>query len=909
MNVYRLPSGDFDWALLRRGDDFGIETLDLVRPTGRFWSDCPQVEPLVRMDVDARRTQVSRTPAALLQQLASGDSWQAMTRRSTARLAAWFVLAEDPQRRLETRAIATLAHQASLVEHVSQTAGLERVLIADEVGLGKTVEAGLLIQRLLQSRPGARVLYLAPARLVSNVRREFARLGLQFRIWVAGPDRDATLNDPLVIASIHRAAANHHLEEVVASKPWDMIVVDECHHLSDWARGGGKPVRRYRLVDGLRRKMQPEGRFVLMSGTPHQGHPSRFENILALLRTDGEDEGAISGRVIYRTKEDVTDWDGQPLFPLRRVNAPFIIDLGPEHRAWLAGIHDFFEPGAGNVDEEPTRRAAGWRCGQALQWATSSVQAGLGYLVRQAIRAGWTLRDKPLVCALEHLRPYRGGPADERIGQLFDRLRREIGRQLEADDIDDIEEMEDANGWKPDRAKLAVLLQQGVELTQTIQDRKWQVLQDQILSRLGDEKLVLFAQPIETVTALAAFLERTTGVRPSLIIGHQDEETRKREIEAFWRADGPQFLVSSRAGGEGINLQVASRLVHVDVPWNPMELEQRVGRIHRFLSRRTIVVDTLLVKDSREVDAYAVARRKLKEISSMMVPQDRFEALFARVMALVPPEELADILGDRPSGPLDDDDCRRVSALVHDGFERWQSFHGRYAESQKRLQRLDPGQATWRDLSAFAKSQLGGTEVQGFGVLGFRWHEGEVVESSSEADVLEIGGSYYAFGDFSGMPVTNSDAVQAQAVGTNSPLITQALRKAAFPTEPVGAAHVRLAPTSPLADVPRPFGILVLACMLLRNQQQVWTETGLMLDAYVVTADQTRRLQPEERARLVRALQSATVRREAHQAPALIERLVQEEQRLSQELRRPSDVEVHAGIRHAVFPLLAAVVS
>ena len=113
-------------------------------------------------------------------------------------------MAEDPQRRLDARQVNTLAHQVSLVRHVLDKPALKRVLIADEVGLGKTVEVGLLIQELLATNPRLRVLYLAPARLVRNVRREFARLELPFRQWTAS-DRDARLEDQLVVASIHKA--------------------------------------------------------------------------------------------------------------------------------------------------------------------------------------------------------------------------------------------------------------------------------------------------------------------------------------------------------------------------------------------------------------------------------------------------------------------------------------------------------------------------------------------------------------------------------------------------------------------------------------------------------------------------------------------------------------------------------
>ena len=155
---------------------------------------------------------------------------------------------------------------------------------------------------------------------------------------------------------------------------------------------------------------------------------------------------------------------------------------------------------------------------------------------------------------------------------------------------------------------------------------------------------MLFAQPIETVSAFAHYLERTYGVRPAVIIGGQTDQARQEEIDRFWRPNGPQFLVSSRAGGEGINLQVARRLVHMDVPWNPMDLEQRVGRVHRFGSRETVLLDTLVMRDSREEEAYAVADQKLRMITKALVPKDQFDALFSRVMTLIPPEELQEAL-------------------------------------------------------------------------------------------------------------------------------------------------------------------------------------------------------------------------------------------------------------------------
>ena len=236
------------------------------------------------------------------------------------------------------------------MRHVLINNHLRRVLIADEVGLGKTVEAGLLLEQLLRQDPGLRILYLAPARLVSNVLREFDRLGLIFRKWVAG-EGDARLSDTQIIGSIHRAVHGANYEKILASSPWDVLIVDECHHLSDWADGGGDPRQKFKLVKELIARQRPNSRVIFLSGTPHQGHISRFENLLGLLHTPEEGDGSLSGRVIYRTKEDVRDWNGRPLFPVRQVNEPLVIDLGSLYREWIQNIHQYYKNVPGRVSE------------------------------------------------------------------------------------------------------------------------------------------------------------------------------------------------------------------------------------------------------------------------------------------------------------------------------------------------------------------------------------------------------------------------------------------------------------------------------------------------------------------------------------------------------------------------------
>ncbi|MGE0446286.1 MAG: DEAD/DEAH box helicase [Vicinamibacterales bacterium] len=896
-------------AILRQAEDWGLISVDLAGPPRRFWADGEQPPvPVVDMGIDANRVEALPTPASLLAAHQDVESWAALTRRSRERLRAYFLVGEDPQRRLDARAVNTLAHQVSLVRHILDSPSLKRVLIADEVGLGKTVEAGLIIQELLNQNSGLRVLYLAPARLVRNVRRELNRLDLPFRQWTA-VEKDANLTDPLVVASIHKATAGSNDAQMLASGPWDVLIVDECHHLSDWEPGGGSPKENFKLVKELIAKLPDEARVIFMSGTPHQGHEAKFQNLLNLLRTDGESTADLAGRVIFRTKDDVTDWDGAPLFPKRKVRPALLFEASDRYQGWLREIYAFYNPGDVTDDSDAVRRAAGWRCAQALQWAASSPQAGLGYLVRQAIRANWKIETRNLRDALAALRPYRFGPADEPIPVLFDRLTRDVGlqKQGEAEDLEDVE----GAGSQVDNEGLARLLASGLDVLTEAGDSKWNLLKEQVLDPAKGERVVLFAQPIETVTALGRYLERTYGTTPAVIIGGQSDKERQEQIDKFCSRQGPQFLVSSRAGGEGINLQIARRLVHIDVPWNPMEMEQRVGRVHRFGSRETILVDTMVMRGSREEAAYAAANQKLRVIVETLVEPDRVDALFARVMSLIPPEQLQNILlRDAPGGtPVD---TEGIGQLVQAGFTKWKRFFETYSAEQRKIQAMNPGLAAWDDVDAFLAEYSDAMAVPGFAVQRFEERDGEVRLVDRGARVITFDGkTHYACGDYSGSPVFGPEGRSAEPLGLNVPAVTAALRRAAFPSDVAGAAHLRW-PDGLALPVPTssPFGVLVLLRQSLRMAQATWVEGAMSLHCYLIGEDgnPVPLDQPEQRGALIRGLFKATVKVKPHDAPGLVQRLVEQEASLAGELRRITREQFDEGLRYAVSPLFAGII-
>lgn len=896
--------------IIRTAEEWGIRTADLAAPPRRFFSSDSGAPPIIDPGVDTRRLTPCPTPAELFASITSDKNISGITRRSLWRFWAYFLICEDPQRRLDAREVSTLSHQVSLVRHILDSEHLRRVLIADEVGLGKTVEAGLLLKELLDAHPRLRVLYLAPARLVSNVRREFDRLRLKFRQWSA-IDADARLSDSRIIASIHRAVHPAHRSRFLSGEPWDIIVVDECHHLSDWAAGGGDPREKYRLVRELISKQAPSGRVVLLSGTPHQGHVSRFENLLGLLKGPGESLEALQGRVIFRTKDDIVDWDGGLLFPRRIVHTPIVVDLGAGYKEWITAIHEYYSPGSfdGNSSRQ---RAAGWKCAQALQWAASSPQAGLGYLVRQALRGRLNVDRSLLEACILALRPYRNGPVDESFTSLFGRIQKEVQRQQEECDIDDIED--DVEESHTDEASgLCNLLSQGLQVLRESGNTKWQRVLESVIAPCENEKIVFFAQPIETVTAFARFLEQATGQKPSLIVGGQSDAERDQEVRNFCRGDGTRFLVSSRAGGEGINLQVARRLVHIDVPWNPMDMEQRVGRVHRFGSRRDIIVDTLVVKGSREEHAYRVARDRLRLIVSTMVEAERFESLFSRIMCLMPPEELQDVLISGAEGPLTAQDQESVGRLVREGFEKWKEFDERYSEHQRSIKAQDAGLATWLDIGRFLMAVTRAERVEGFVSEKFSLENGFTSAVATPADVVRLSdGIAYACCDLGGLPAYGPNETTAKQLGLNLPLVVAALSQAAFPDENVGAASIRWPDDLPFPvnEANECVGLLVLLRLSIRfDQATSWNEHGASLHYFVVRADgSSREMLGTECRRFVDGIGTAVVRTKKPNVADLEAAFRSVEEQRTLQLQRPSEAELTQRIRHAVTPILACTI-
>ena len=410
--------------------------------------------------VEAVKPEPWSTPAA---QLASaGFAELSNSKEHFRRLAAYWLQAENRSGQLDSLPVLQFRHQTSLVEYLSRSDTPRQMLIADEVGLGKTVEIGLLLERLKAAKPDLRVLYVTPGGLVTNVVDEFKNMGLDEFYVFANSSLDeqqyprARLgqekHDPCVVASLHRIGFGSNPEKQLSDTQWDVVIADECHRLRMYGTGDSQKAQKwFRLFEQIiGQHLAQDGRVYFLSGTPHQGNREVFLNMIFLMCRLGrrasqeEEQGAIAGRVIYRIKEEVRDWDGRPVFPRRNVRDPREADNPPEYNTLLSDIAEFFDWLQYNDSlASNKKRALGFAKSHALQYAASSPKAGFAFLLRRYLRhfADET-NEKTLLEWVKLLIPYRQRSANQKPERLLEDLRKSVREDEsrygeEDDDLDD----------------------------------------------------------------------------------------------------------------------------------------------------------------------------------------------------------------------------------------------------------------------------------------------------------------------------------------------------------------------------------------------------------------------------------------------------------------------------------------
>ena len=557
-----------------------------------------------------------------------------------------------------------LPHQILLTRDLV-SAKHRRHLIADEVGLGKTIEVGMFLRELQTRGEVERILIITPAGLTKlwqqelrdSFRLNFEILGIDF---VDSGVASWEMHNK-VIASIDTLKRPQRLERLLSAPRWDAVVFDEAHHLSRLRYGAKiQTTQNFRLAEALRAHTRD---LFFLSATPHQGNTFQFWSLIQLLDDslfDSEESmmehrGLLNRVMIRRTKREVTDRHGKPIFMRRQVHTQSFQQAARE-RMFYEKLTEYLREGysAAGLGQSRTtseQRAIGFVMTTFQKIMSSSLRA-----IRQA------LRRRLLVLLIRHQLQMenrrRRNPANSQLAGEIVRLQDEM-RQVASEilsvpnsaskqaDIDayiaqtrqgvsrKLSVLEETTEWALDADEEA---DEGVYVSADIPDeinkvrqllgmipegidRKFDTLVraiEEIRRQSPKERFIVFTQYRETLEFLKEELGKIYGSEKVATIKGGPLGEKIEAVERFWQDDGAQFLISTSAGGEGINLQVGHILFNYDLPWNPMALEQRIGRIHRYGQTDTVQVYNLVAEDTVEEKIYELLEAKLQEIAKQI---------------------------------------------------------------------------------------------------------------------------------------------------------------------------------------------------------------------------------------------------------------------------------------------------
>lgn len=554
---------------------------------------------------------VERIPVAELQPLASRQwtsdevAWRAATGL------VWRSMAGGEPLAIAEGGVEPLPHQLAVLERALATEPL-RLLLADEVGLGKTIEAGLVITELKARGLVRRVLVVAPkgvqlqwiAEMADRFNEEFVLVG------AGGVPVDAGVNPwrafDQVVCSLDavkpvRSRAGWSPERVVAYNDqrvravvdagWDLVVIDEAHHVA----GSSEEVARHQLGRML---SGATPRLLLLSATPHSGKSDAFARLLSLL-----DDAFLHGRPVERStvgplvvrteKRDATDNDGRSLFRPRTTILSTVPYGGRTvERSLYEAVTDYVRNGYRRAQAE-RRPAVGFLVLLMQRLVSSSTAAILAALERRLIAVS----------------------AEDRQFRLFGDRGSDWG---DLTGEEQLAALTDAQGaaWGGERAEVEMLIDLARKSAGTGIDAKARYLLDllgQIARAEGDPsaKAVVFTEFVPTQEMLLDVLAGA-GISAVAVNGSMSISERRDAQDAF-RASA-RVLVSTDAGGEGVNLQFAHVVVNYDLPWSPTRIEQRIGRVDRIGQTHDVTAHNLALESSIDAHVLTVLQDKLAVI-------------------------------------------------------------------------------------------------------------------------------------------------------------------------------------------------------------------------------------------------------------------------------------------------------
>lgn len=556
----------------------------------------------------------------------------------------------DPYFSLSIARVDPLPHQLEAVYDYFLKLPRIRFLLADDPGAGKTIMAGLLLKELKARGLVRRTLIVTPANLTFQWQRE---LKDKFRenfeivrgdVLRANYGQNPWQEKSQVVTSISWVSTQEDARESLLRSRWDLIIVDEAHKMSAYAND--RKTLAYALGEHL---SEMTDHYLLMTATPHKGDPENFCRFLSLLDRD------VYGNI--QSLQQAMRQQEAPFY-LRRIKEALLSFPDPETGAVtrlftkrevrtaafeLDGEElEFYDQLTRYVEDQSIRAAQDDSArGRAVGFTMAMLQRRMAstlYAVRRTLERMKERRER----ILADPEAYRREQIIKRLPEDFEDLTEEEQQDIVAE-LEDVVASVDPVSLREDIARLTLLIDQARQLEQREVESKLaelkRVLNDQGFFKDVTKKLLVFTEHKDSLDYLAGDGKEgrpygklqewgltVTQIHGGMKPGDRDTPGTRIYAEREFR-ESAQVLVATEAAGEGINLQFCSRMINYDIPWNPIRLEQRVGRIHRYGQEFDCLIFNFVAKNTREGRVLQKLLDRLREIRKELGTDQVFDVV------------------------------------------------------------------------------------------------------------------------------------------------------------------------------------------------------------------------------------------------------------------------------------------
>ncbi len=574
----------------------------------------------------------------------------------------------DPYFSLSIARVDPLPHQLEAVYDYFMKLPRIRFLLADDPGAGKTIMAGLLIKELKIRGLIKRILIITPANLTFQWQREMKdKFRENFEVIRSDVLRANYGSNPWqekdqVLTSVSWVSRIEDAKDSLLRSRWDLVIVDEAHKMS--AYSSEKKTLAYQLGESLSGMTD---HYLLMTATPHKGDPENFCLFLELLDRD------VYGDI--KSLEDAMERHEAPFY-LRRVKEALVTFPDPETGQVKALFTkrnvtttefqiseeelEFYDRLTRYVEDQSIKAAADDSArGRALGFTMAMLQrrfASSLYAVRRSLERMRDKRER----ILKDPEGYRKEQVNKRLPEDFEDLTDEEQQEI-ISSLEDVVASVDPSALREEIVELTKLSNHARELELREVETKLTALKD-LLTKQGifadpKMKLLLFTEHKDTLDFLAGDGRdgRPTGrlrewglsltqIHGSMKIGDRDTVGTRIFAERDFR-ESAQVLVATEAAGEGINLQFCWLMINYDIPWNPMRLEQRMGRIHRYGQEKDCLIFNFVSTNTREGRVLQKLFERIEAIQDDLDPK-RTGKIFNVLGDVFPANQLEKMLRD-----------------------------------------------------------------------------------------------------------------------------------------------------------------------------------------------------------------------------------------------------------------------